>query len=304
MKVWVTGESSFISRNFVRWCAEHDNKHEVVNRLGNAYYDYFRNYSSGYKGYENEIDIFDPTLPVLVERSEADVILHNAAFVGTDYCTKNPDKAIRTNIEGTLHVIDAAKQSRIPVIFTSTSVCYKPTDQPIKEDHTLEPQTIYGMTKLAGEHLLKTWMPDENFVTLVPAMLFGAYDLHSAANKLIMSGLNMLSSDLHINLDPEYLKPFMFVDNYLDGIDVILDNIDSLKGERINVAPDDNKTFEEVILAVQDHLGLVPEYELHPNRDYLGPHTLDNSKLKSLGWTQRITLEEGLDRVKFLLKSR
>src|SRR6056297_1539088 len=131
MKVWCTGESSFVSKNFVRWCAENDNKHEVVNRLGNDYYDYFRNYDSGYKGYDKEIDIFDPTLPVLVERSGADVILHNAAIVGTDYCTKNPADALKTNIEGLLYVIEAAKQSRIPIIFTSTSVCYKPTDQPI-----------------------------------------------------------------------------------------------------------------------------------------------------------------------------
>lgn len=301
MKVWVTGESSFISRNYADWL-DRNKKHEFVNRLDNDYYDYFRGHESGYRGYKSEIDIFDPTLPVLISRSGADAIIHNAALVGTDYCTKNPVAALRTNIEGTLHVINAANEVGIPIIFTSTSVCYKPTDQLITEDSELEPQTIYGMTKLAGEHLLKTWAKENNYVTLIPAMLFGAHDLHSASNKLIMSGLGILEDLVHIALDPENPKPFMYIDNYLDALDIILDNIDKVRGQRINIAPDDVKPFGEVVDYVYEGMGLSPDYELHPTKDYLGPHTLSNEKLKSLGWKQTVSLFEGLDNVRDILR--
>lgn len=301
MKVWVTGESSFISRNYADWC-DKTGKHEFVNRLENDYYDYFRQYNSGYKGYEKEIDIFDPTLPVLISRSGAEAIIHHAGFVGTDYCTKNPDLALRTNIEGTLHVINAANEVGIPIIFTSTSVCYKPTSEIISEDNELEPQTIYGMTKLAGEQLLRTWCEKSNYVTVIPAMLFGAHDLHSASNKLLMSGMQMIDDTVHIALDPDYPKPFMYIDNYLDAIDIILDNVDELKGQRINIAPDDVRPFGEVIDYIYDEMQLSPNYEMHPDGDYLGPHTLDNKKLKNLGWKQTVTLFEGLEKVRDILR--
>jgi nucleoside-diphosphate-sugar epimerase len=109
---------------------------------------------------------------------------------------------------------------------------------------------------------------------------------------------------VHIALDPEYPKPFMYIDNYLDGIDVVLDHISELDGQRINIAPDmdDTKPFEYIIDFVQENLGLTPTYELHPDADYLGPHILDNTKLTRLGWSPKIRLDEGLEKVKEILR--
>ena len=184
LKLWSTGESSFITRNYVRF----SKKHEVVNRIGQNKYHKYRTYNSGYEGYENEIDIFNPALLDLISESKADMIFHNAAIVGTDYCTADPELAMKTNINGTMTIIQIAKKLNIPLVFVSTSVCYEPTTKKIKEDFKLKPQTIYGYTKWAGEELLRVWMKS-NYVSIVPAMLFGAYDLHSATNKLVISGL-------------------------------------------------------------------------------------------------------------------
>ena len=300
-RLWITGESSFISRNFAQWIDRNPGKYEFVNRLENEKYDYFRNYSSGYKNYENEINIFDPTLKTLIEESGAEMIIHHAAVVGTDYCESNANNALETNINGTLKIIEVAKKLDLPLIFISTSVCYQPTEDVIVEDHFLEPQTIYGMSKLAGEHLLKTWMKN-NYVTIIPAMLFGAYDLHSASNKLIMSGLNKITDTVNIFLDPDYDKPFMYIDNYLDAIDIVIQNFEKLNRQRINIAPDDAKPFSEVITYIEEKMGLPITYELFPKNDYLGPHVLSNEKLKKLGWTQKISLEEGLDKVRKLIE--
>ena len=301
MKVWITGENSFLSKNFVRWSKEHDNKYEVVNSLDNSYYDYFRSFKM-MSNKNKEINIFDPSLYKLIDNSEAELIIHHAGIVGTDNCVKDPEVALRTNIEGTYKIIDIAKRIGIPLIFTSTSVCYKPTDKKITEDSELEPQTIYGMTKLSGELLLKTWMKN-NYVTVVPAMLFGAYDLHSAANKLIMSGEGKIADNVDIALDPEFIKPFMYVDNYLDGLDLVIENFDKLRNQRINIAPTDSKPFDYVINYVTNNMGLTPSYTLHPDNDYLRNHNLDNIKLKSLGWRQRFSLEEGLNKVQELIKN-
>ena len=298
MRLWNTAESSFISRNYVRF----SNKHEVINRLGTSRYDKYRTYNCGYKGYENEIDIFNPALLDLVAESGAKMIFHNAAIVGTDYCEKNPELAIKTNIDGTFVVAQIAKKLNIPLVFVSTSVCYSPSSKILKEDAQLDPQTIYGYTKLAGEQLLKVWM-GHNYVSIVPAMLFGAFDLHSASNKLIMSGLGKLKGTQQINLDPLLNKPFMFVENYMEGVDCIIDNFESLDTQRINIAPHDYKPFGHVVDYITKKMKLNPEFKLLPEKDYLGSHVLDDSKLQKYGWKQKILLEEGLEKVRDIIQN-
>ena len=297
-KVWSTGESSFVTRNYVKF----SNKHEVINSLDHHEYDKYRTYNSGYKNYQNEIDIFNPDLEEMIANSGANMIFHNAAIVGTDYCTRDPELAMKTNIEGTFKIIQIAKKLNIPLIYVSTSVCYEPTDKIISEDFKLKPSTIYGHTKWQGEDILRVWMKS-NYVSIVPAMLFGAYDLHSASNKLIMSGLGQLENTQHILLNPEYNKPFMFVENYMNGVDCILDNFEHFNGQRVNIAPDDFKPFGYVVDYVTKTMGLKPNFELHPDLDYLGPHVLDNTKLKKAGWRQTIRLEEGLERVKEIIEN-
>lgn len=298
MRIWSSGESSFITRNYVKF----SKKNEIINRLGVSKYDKYRTYNSGYKGYENEIDLFDPGLLDLISESGAEMIFHNAAIVGTDYCTKDPELAIKTNINGTFKIVQIAKKLNIPLVFVSTSVCYAPTNQVIEENFPINPQTIYGYTKWAGEEMLRVWMKN-NYVSIVPAMLFGAYDLHSASNKLIMSGLGKLEGTQHILLDPKLDKPFMFVENYMEGVDCIIDNFKSLDGQRINIAPHDYKPFGYVVDYITKTMGLKPDFELHPDKDYLGRHVLADNKLQEYGWKQKILLEEGLERVKEIIEN-
>jgi len=298
MRIWSSGESSFITRNYVKF----SKKHEIVNRLGVSKYDKYRTYFSGYKGYEKEIDLFNPELLDLISESGAEMIFHNAAVVGTDYCTKDPELAIKTNINGTFKIIQIAKKLNIPLIFVSTSVCYAPTDEIIEETFPINPQTIYGFTKWAGEEMLRVWMKN-NYVSIVPAMLFGAYDLHSASNKLIMSGLGKLEGTQHIFLDPKLAKPFMFVENYIEGVDCIIDNFKELDTQRINIAPYDYRHFGYVVDYIVNSMNLKPNFELHPEKDYLGRHILSDNKLRQYGWTQSVLLEEGLERVKGIIEN-
>lgn len=301
IRIWSTGESSFVTRNYVKWSNEH-NSHEIVNRLGESKYDKHRTYNCGYKGYQNEIDIFNPALLDLVSESGAKMIFHNAAIVGTDYCTANPELAIKTNIDGTFIVSQVAKKLNIPLVFVSTSVCYNPSPKILREDDPLNPQTIYGYTKLSGEQMLKVWMK-KNYISIVPAMLFGAFDLHSASNKLIMSGLGKLKGTQDILLNPQLYKPFMYVDNYMDGVDCIINNFADLDTQRINIAPKDARPFGYVIDYVTKTMDLKPDFKLYPEKDYLGTHVLDSTKLLKYGWKQKISLEQGLEKVKEMIEN-
>jgi len=71
-----------------------------------------------------------------------DIVLHSAALKHVGLCEDSPSQAIRTNIEGTQNVIDAALENKVKrVIFTSS-------------DKAVNPTSVMGTAKLMGERLM------------------------------------------------------------------------------------------------------------------------------------------------------
>jgi dTDP-4-dehydrorhamnose reductase len=83
---------------------------------------------------------------------EPDVVVHTAAWTAVDECEDDPDRAYRVNVEGTLHVVQAARSVGARVVYFSTDYVFdgtKPT--PYVETDTPNPKSVYGTTKLGGE---------------------------------------------------------------------------------------------------------------------------------------------------------
>ncbi len=73
---------------------------------------------------------------------EVDIVLHAAALKHVGLCEDSPNQAVRTNIEGTQNVIDAALANGVArVIFTSS-------------DKAVNPTNVMGTSKLMGERLM------------------------------------------------------------------------------------------------------------------------------------------------------
>ncbi len=71
-----------------------------------------------------------------------DIVLHTAAFKHVGLCEDSPSQAVRTNVEGTQNVIDAALANKVArVIFTSS-------------DKAVNPTNVMGTSKLMGERLM------------------------------------------------------------------------------------------------------------------------------------------------------
>jgi hypothetical protein len=120
IRVWMVTEASSFGRALQHHCNKPESTVEFANSPDNVDLDYFRSKFLGRK----EIDIFDPTLPNLIGRSGADVIVFTLPFDAI-MSEKYPDVAIRYNIEGLYKVISAAKTVNIPVIVLTTAPAEK-----------------------------------------------------------------------------------------------------------------------------------------------------------------------------------
>ncbi len=157
VKIVVTGAGGFIGSHVTEAfvLAGHDVKALVTYR------------STGTRGWLEDIDV-DVASHVEVVQGDVrdrslvdnlvkgmDCVAHLAALIAIPYSYNAPESYVQTNIDGTLNVLEAARNAgNIRVVLTSTSEVYGTAQTvPITETHPLSPQSPYAATKVAADCL-------------------------------------------------------------------------------------------------------------------------------------------------------
>jgi dTDP-4-dehydrorhamnose reductase len=86
-----------------------------------------------------------------------DVVVHPAAIPDPDICEADPEKAFLVNVEGTRHVVEAARELGAALVQISTDAVYDGKKQaPYLESDPIDPPSIYGKTKAQADQLVQT----------------------------------------------------------------------------------------------------------------------------------------------------
>ena len=101
-----------------------------------------------------ELDLADPSsIPHAIAAAKPDVVVSAAAYTAVDRAEDEQDLAYRINVVGAAGVAEAAAQLQLPIIHVSTDYVFSGDEPaPYLEDDEAEPRTVYGYTKLRGEH--------------------------------------------------------------------------------------------------------------------------------------------------------
>ena len=162
--------------------------------------------SSGFLGsrlayyYRNKYDLLLPThnelnvsredmVKAYLEEQRPEVVLHCAALSHTGYCEQHPEESHRTNVQGTVRMAKACKQTGAKLIFMSSDQVYNgtPLRGALKEEVALQPVNVYGRHKLEAEQRALWNLPEA-----VGLRLTWMYDLPDSSLKL--------NSNLLVNL--------------------------------------------------------------------------------------------------------
>lgn len=148
-KVLVTGGTGFIGSNVVTLLANRGYEVTVLDNLCTGYKD-------NIKGIKNvdliDGDIRDKDLVYNLVKN-AGGIFHLAALTGNIKSIENPVEDADINVLGTLNLLNAAKEYKVPkFVFSSSGAIFGEVSYlPIDEKHPAEPDSPYGVTKLASE---------------------------------------------------------------------------------------------------------------------------------------------------------
>ena len=103
-----------------------------------------------------------PAFRGLLKEFRPDAVVHLAAVSFLPSARDDPASAIRTNVEGTISVLeslnDADPAGRVRFVFASSAQVYRLGGAlPLIEDSPVEAATLYGETKIAAEILSRSW---------------------------------------------------------------------------------------------------------------------------------------------------
>ena len=248
-----------------------------------------------------EVDILDRVeLSRVVSQIEPDWIIHLAAIHFIPYCNEHPVAAAQVNIQGTINLLDAAKNlpNLEKVFFASTAAVYPIYDDAISETHPLAPMDIYGLSKLTGEHLMNEFHLQTAIPTIV-CRFFNAFGPNETNAHLIPEIQRQLAAGSRTielgNLEPK--RDFIHTTDMASAILLLLNKFDAgidifnLGSGREYAAIDVVKEFEHQLgaeITIKVDRSRVRKVErMHLRADI--------SKLKAfISWQPEISLSEGI----------
>jgi nucleoside-diphosphate-sugar epimerase len=231
-----------------------------------------------------------------------DVVFHLAALIGIPYSYQGPLSYVRTNVEGTLNVLEMARETGVGlVVHTSTSEVYGTALKvPMSEDHPLQGQSPYAATKIGADKLVEAYYRSYGLPvsTIRPFNTFGP---RQSARAIIPTIITQALTQPVIRLgNLDTTRDFTYVADVVEGFVRIAEtpvavgvvtNVGS--GSEISV----RAMVAEVLKLMNRKLDIVVDEErVRPPLSEVERLCADTTRAKEiLNWQPRFKLEAGLD---------
>jgi UDP-glucose 4-epimerase len=113
--------------------------------------------------------------------NDVDYVFHLAGIADIVPSIENPNKYFKSNVVGTLNVVQAAKKANIKkFIYAASASCYGIPDKfPTKENTKTDPMYPYAFTKWQAEELIMHWAKIYNF----PAISFRFFNAYGPRSR-------------------------------------------------------------------------------------------------------------------------
>ena len=260
-------------------------------------------------------------------KNKPSVVILSAAKVGGIFANSNyPFDFISENLKIQQNVIEAAWKNKTKRFLFLGSSCIYPKEPkiPIKEEELLQSQLektnqSYAIAKIAGLKLCEALRKQHQFdaITLMPSNLYGPGDNYHDNDSHVMASLIkkfILAKRDHkeyVNCwgSGQPLREFLYVDDLAMACIHVLEkwNPDSLDSPRndigdklyhLNVGSDEEISIKELAQKIAKLIkfeGKIIWDKTKPDGTFR--KKLNSSRIKSLGWSPKISLNDGIKKV-------
>ena len=224
-------------------------------------------------------------------------VCHLAARTFVPQSWDQPYEYYKTNLLGTINILDYCRKNNAGMTFVSTYMYGAPQYLPIDENHPLKAHSIYNHTKLLSEDVCAFYSKHFD-VPVTILRLFNVYGAGQSQNFLIPSVVKQALSNNKIEiLDTTPKRDFVYIDDVIDAICLTI----GLEGFNIyNIGSGISFSVLDVINCICSAIGekkqIIDKKQVRPNEVF--DVIADISKIKTeLNWAPKTSFEEGIKKV-------
>ena len=259
-----------------------------------------------------EVDLSDSdSTLVAVADFKPDLIIDAAARVGGIGANNSkPVEFLIQNLKIQNNLMSAAHEAGVEKFVFLGSSCIYPRDcpQPIREEYLLtgkleETNSAYAIAKIAGIELINSFRKEygKSWISLMPTNLYGPRDNFAIEGSHVLPALirkfvdaeRANSKIVELWGDGSPLREFLHVEDVARAVVLASTAYDDTL--HLNIGSGDEISIKDLALMIAELSGFKGEVIWDMSRpNGTQRKVLDSSRIKSLGWTPRISLKDGI----------
>jgi nucleoside-diphosphate-sugar epimerase len=237
-------------------------------------------------------------LEILFDMYKFDAVINLAARAGVRYSIEDPFVYFNTNTNGTVNLLELCKKHKIDkFVLASTSSLYAGQEMPFTEDKPVNtPISPYAASKKGAEVSCYTY----HYLFGIDVTIVRYFTVYGPAGRPDMSIFRFikqidLGEPIIIYGDGSQSRDFTFVEDIADGTVKALKKVGY---EIINLGNNNPNKLAEAIKYIENYLGKKAIFEYRPfhKADMLATWANIDKAKNLLGWSPKVTLEEGINR--------
>ncbi len=302
MKLLVTGGAGFIGSNFIHYWLKKHPADEIINLDLLTYAGNLANLADiadqkNYRFVKGDIASYE-VVDELVR--QADCIVNFAAESHVDRSIGNSLVFVKTNIEGTANLLEAARRHSVRFHQVSTDEVYGdlgPNDPKFNELSPYRPSSPYSASKAAADHLVRAYYRTYNLPVTI-SNCSNNYGPYQYPEKIIPLFITNLIEDRKVPLygQGSNIRDWIYVDDHNAGLEAIL--LHGRVGETYCLGGDHEISNLELAKEIIKLLGKDESYiefvTDRPGHDWR--YSIDFHKAKEeLGWEPQVDFISGLE---------
>ncbi len=228
----------------------------------------------------------------------ADRVYHLAALADIVPSIVNPVEYYRSNVSGTMCVMEAARLCGVKkVVYTASSSCYGiPDEFPTKETAAIRPQYPYALTKWLGEQTALHWGQVYK-IPVISLRLFNVYGTRSRTSGTygavfgVFLAQKLAGKPYTVVGDGKQTRDFTYVTDVAEAFYAASES--PVQGEVFNVGSGGTYSVNRLVELLGGPVTHIPKRPGEPDCTYA-----DTAKItRMLGWRPKVSLEEGVEEI-------